>query len=309
MALFGKNKNQSVLGLDIGNKMTKVVQLIFTGAGKPTLVRCDVVPAGGADESFFANMKAYLNEHSLGNSMVAASFDHASMKIRKFELPKMPEPDLIEAIRWNFRDVVVGNIDDYSVEYSMIRDATVGDENAQVEVVGYAVLRAEVLKFKTTLERLGLQPFIIEPRAVSLAATLERCQPDEEHYQAGLDIGGDQSLFYVVGKGRFVFSRPLNELGHEQAKKDPEAFPRLLAIELQKSIDTFTVCFKMETIRRVFLTGGGALVFGLTDYLSTNLGLEAAQLNVFSTLDGVERFSDVQSQLFAQAVGLAYCQP
>ncbi len=309
MALFGKNKNQSVLGLDVGNKMTKVVQLVFTGTGNPTLIRCDVVPAGGADESFFANMKAYLNEHGLGDSMVAASFDHASMKIRKLELPKMPELDLIEAIRWNLRDIVDGNIDDYSVEYSMIRDAIDGDENSQVEVVGYAVLRAEVLKFKTTLEKLGLHPFIIEPCAVSLAATLDRCEPDEEHYQAGLDIGSDQSLFYVIGKGRFIFSRPLKELGAEQAKKDPEAFPRLLAIELQKSIDTFRVCFKMETIQRVFLTGGGAMLSGLVDYLSTNLGIDAAQLKVFSTLEGVERFSDVQSELFAQAVGLAYCQP
>lgn len=309
MLSFGKSKSKSVLGLDVGSKTTKVVQLAFTGAGKPTLARCDVLPTGSHDESFAANMKAYLSEHKLGQSMVAASFDHPSMKIRKLELPKMPEPDLIEAIRWNLRDVVDGNIDDYSVEYSLIRDAIDGEENPQVEVMGYAVLREEVAKFKSTLEKVGLHPFMIEPSTVTLAATLDRCQPDEDHYQAGLDIGAEQCLFYVVGKGAFVFSRPLKDVGTELAKKDPEGFPKAVAIELQRSIDTFTVGFKMETIRRVFLTGGGALVTGLADYLSTNLGIEAVQLNAFATLNGVDRFSEAQSELFAQAVGLAYCQP
>lgn len=302
------NKKKSVIGIDIGSKCTKIAQLSFNGSNKPVLERCDFLEAGALNESFAANLKSYLQQSRLGHSLVAASFDNETIKIRRMELPKMPHADAIEAIKWNLRDIVDGNIDDFTVDYSVISESE-SEDNPLMELVVYAVNKNEVFKYKAELERFGLHPFMIEPAAVTLASSLERCHRDDDYYQAGLDIGHQQTIFYVIGKGVFVFSRPLKAINLELNQKDAENFPKTLAIELQKSIDTFSVNFKMAVIKTLYLSGGGALIPGIADYLKTNLGIETKTLNPFQSLTGTERFAEAKPELFAQAIGLAYLQP
>jgi len=142
-----------------------------------------------------------------------------------------------------------------------------------------------------------------------LASTLERCHGDDDLYTAGVNIGQQYSVFYVIGKRIFVFSRPLTSINIEQYEKDKKGFNQKLAIEIQKSIDTFKVNFKMEEIHHLYLSGGGALIPEIDIYLNTNLGIKTELLNPFSTLSNVEAFEGIEPPLFAQAVGLAYLEP
>lgn len=306
--MFGKASKKSVLGLDIGSHATKIVQLGFTGDDRPTLTAASLIDTGYADEGFSGNMKSYITENRLNRAQVAVSIDHDSMKIRNMELPKMPEADTIEAIKWKIRDIVEGDIDEYAISFSKISESD-NMENPVTEIVAYAVKKEAVQTLKFSLEKLGLVPFFIEPASVTLASTLERCYPDQDRFIAGLDIGWKQTLFYVVGKGVFTFSRPLRDINLEVQQKDPENFAKLVAIELQKSIDTFAVNFKMQHISQVYLSGGGALIPGLAEYLQTNMGLEVAQLNPFKSVNVQDDMEGVKPELFAQAVGLAYLQP
>lgn len=306
--MLGFKGNKSVLGIDIGTKATKVVQLQFTGSDKPGLATCSLLQSGRSDEGFTGNLKNFLAENKLGRAMVATSFDDDSMKIRKFELPKMPHPDTVEALRWKLRDMVDGDIDTYTVSYSKILEQE-GVETPIVEVMAYAVKKTAVFETKVLLERLGLNVFYIEPSAVTLAATLDRCHTDDDHFLAGIDIGHRQSIFYVIGKGVFVFSRPLRDIHLQAHEKDPENFPKQVALELQKSLDTFSVNFKLQSISQLYLSGGGALVPGLSEYLQTNMGIETAMVNPFKSLHVPANMEGVRPELFAQAVSLAYLQP
>ncbi len=307
--MLSMKRKKSVVGLDIGSKATKIVQISFNGTAKPTLDRCDLIPSGTADAEFEGNIKAYLKQNKIGNALVASSIDDNSLKIRKMELPVMPELDLLEAIRWNLRDVVDGNIDDYTVSFSKIIEIEDGDSK-KIELTAYAINKNAVLDLQVKIQSLGLQPYFIEPAAVTLATTLERCHGEDagNAYIAGVHIGNNQSLFYVVGKGVFVFSRPLLGIGLEAQEKDPPGFNQKLAIEIQKSIDTFKVNFKMEEIQSIHLSGGGALVGEVRDYLTTNMGIKTDVLNPMTLFANAESFSNVSPPLFAQAVALAYVQ-
>lgn len=299
---------KSSIGIDIGSKKTKVVQLAFTGKSMPELTMCELLDTGLADEGFLANMKAFLNDSGLKGSLAAASFDDSSIVIRKFELPKMPEADLIEAIKWNLRDHVDGDVENYTLKYSKIGEIEDGDL-VKLDVVVYAANRTNVLDFKLKVEGMGLHLFMIEPAAVTLASALDRCHPDEENYLVGLDIGYHHTKFYVVGKRNFIFSRPIAGICYEQYEKSPDDFPQRLAIEVQKSIDTFQVNFRMQTIKSIHVSGGGALIENLTSYLQTNMGLETSAINPFSTVLVGENQVAAKPELFAQAVSLAYLQP
>lgn len=306
--MFKLGAKKSVIGLDIGSKVTKIVQLTYTGKDRPSLANCGMILSGLLDEGFSGNVKSYLREHKLVNAMVAGSLDDPSMKIRKMDLPKMPDADMIEAIKWNLRDIIDGNVDDYSVSFSRIKEEE-GTEGGKLELMAYAIKKEAVENCLSTIQGLGLHPFFIEPAAVSLSSTLERCVGDDESYIAGVNVGYKMSLFYVIGKGVFVFSRPLAGINLESQEKG-EGFNQKVAIEIQKSIDTFKVNFRMEEIRSLYLSGGGALIPDLSDYLTKNLAIETRVLNPFATLAGTENLpEEVKPELFAQAVGLAYLQP
>lgn len=306
--MIGMSSKKSVIGLDIGAKTTKVAQLKYTGTDKPILERCDLIQTGFHDEEFHGNLKAYLRENKIGNALVASSIDDPSMKIRKLQLPKMPDLDLVEAIKWNMRDVVDGDVEEFAVDFSRIEEFEEGDVT-RLDIMAYAVKKSVIHEYKTKIESLGLQPFFIEPASVTLASTLDRCSSDDQGYLAGVDIGYSKTLFYVIGKGVLVFSRPVLGVNMEAQAKDPGKFFQKLAIEIQKSIDTFKVNFKMEEIRSLKLTGGGALLDGVSDYLKKNLGVETTILNPLVTLSHGEKFSNGEAALFAQAVSLAYLQP
>lgn len=302
-----KNK-KSIIGLDIGSKTTKIVQLRYNGTEKPTLEKCHLIPTGIQDEEFIGNVKEYLQANKLSHVMVASSIDDTSIKIRKVEMPKMPEADLIEAIKWNLRDIVDGDIEEFNVSYSRIEEHEDGDVT-KLDLMAYAIKKSAVREHQAVIESLGLQPFFVEPAAVSLASTLERCVGDDSNYRAGIHIGYNNTLFYVIGNGVFVFSRPMVGINLLNQEKDPEHFPQKLAIEIQKSIDTFKVNFKMEDIKYLELSGGGALLENMSEYLTSNLGIKTSILNPFSSLSNFDEHQDVQPALFAQAVGLAYLQP
>lgn len=305
--MFSLKKTKSVIGLDIGAKTTKIVQLNFLSNSKPQLARCDLIPAGMMDEEFEGTLKAYLKDNKMSGAMVACSLDDPTLRIRKMTLPKMPEADLIEAIRWNFRDSVEGNVDDYSISYSRI-DEKKGAETDQYDVMAYTISKESVTSYQTFIQGLGLHPFFIEPQAVTLASTLERSFGSDESFIAGVDIGFQHAIFYVVGKGVFIFSRPLVGISLSDKEKTGETFNQKLAIEIQKSIDTFQVNFKMDQISQLYLSGGGATQ-ELVDYLTTNLGMKTETLNPFVSLSNAEGVESSQMPLFAEAVGLAYLQP
>lgn len=306
MNLF-KSKKVS-LGIDIGHKMTKIVQLKFKGSSKPDLEICHALDTGFSDESFVTNMRAFLNDSKLKNSLVAASFDDPSIRIRKVELPKMPEADLLEAIKWDIRDRLEGEIDDFTVNYSLLEEKEEGDSTT-LKIVAYAVRKDVINGVKNQLEEIDLHPFMIEPSSVTLSSTLDRCYPDENNYIAGVDIGYTKSLFFVIGKRNFIYSRIIPDINIQAREKEPETFLQKTAIQVQKSVDTFQVIFKVQNVSKIFICGGGALIPDIATYLQTNLGKETQTLNPFQTLNGVEFFPDIKPEIFAQAVSLAYVQP
>jgi len=304
---MGLVSKKNLLGLDVGSKSTKIAQLAFAG-GKARLSKCAVAETGLDDDGFVGNLRSFLVEHKVRGLPVAASFDDPSIIIRKMELPKMPDADFQEALRWNLRDLVEGDPSEYTVTHSLIRESQIDNEHTTMQIVAYAAKRDSILSFKSKIEQAGLSVQMVEPESVTLAWALDRCEPNETGYVAGVDVGRSHSLFYVVGQRLFLFSRPMKGIDLSLYDKEPADFSQRLAIEVQKSIDTFQVNFEMQSLDALYLSGGGALIEGLDSYLETNMGIKTKILNPFEMVSGTEAFADLPAPLFAKAMGLAYAQ-
>lgn len=301
---FGK---LGLLGLDIGSHCLKIVKLARAGGGRFKIDFCGAYDVEENSVTFQETVHDILKTNNLLGLPTAACINDPSLKIRKVELPPMPESDLKDALRWKMRDAVEGAIEDYTVAHSILEESIMAGAKKQI-LVGYAIKRQSIFEWMGRLTKLGLKPKILEPAVISLASCIEKIYPSEDNWIAGIDLGAYKCMLVIVGRGKFYFSRPLSGIQLSEARSDLNGFMQKLAAEIQNSIDTFSVIFQVEKINRILLSGGGAVLPGLSEYLTKNLGVETGILNPFAIAEPSEnqKIPPDQQHLYAQAAALAW---
>lgn len=330
---------QDVTGIDIGNYGIKMVRL-----GRRAGIVDDTVSQwfypGPLSENQVHSFREFLVERKLSGASVACNIEDDSMKIRRLDLPKMPEFDLKEAIRWQMRDVVEGPVDDYVVRHSTLEEFSRG-ETTRLSLVVYAIKKAAVYRMLRLLRQLSLRPVAIEPTVVSLLAAFDQLHGwRKEEFYGLVDLGYTKAHFIAIGGGKLYFSRPLTGVSGEawkgalekelnlsprdsedlhryllrgglsetrfaEIEKQAEAlFPGIhtqVALEIQRSINAFSLMFHKDKIHRLFLCGGCSLLPGLKDSLSKTLAIPTQMLDPAAKF----QMSSSDAHLYGVALGLA----
>lgn len=299
-------KKTEILGLDIGQRSVKLARLVHTEKNLTGAAFLGLLETKTDDSGFVGTLRHYIAQHNLAGLKAAACLDDPSLKIRKIELPKMPENDLREAVRWKIRDVLEGPVEGYIVRHSLL-DKSYSANAKKLTLIGYAVKKSAVDELVQTINAVGLKPAFIEPAAVSLAISVERAVPASDEWNAGVDLSSGRTLMAIIGRGKLHYSRPLPGITAPEEGVD-SAFNQKLAAEIQNTIDAFSVAFEVDKINRIFLSGRGAVLPGLTAYLSTNLGIQTLVNNPFSDVTvepAMEKIVQEKPHLFSGAVSLA----
>ncbi len=215
----------------------------------------------------------FLQSNQLIGSSVVCNIEDPSLKIRKIDLPKMPDSDLKEAVSWQLRDVVEGPVSDYFVRYSHLDEFSV--ENVRrLSLLTYAVKKAAIMSLVEKLKSFSLSPAAVEPTSVTLLSAFDQLQGWKEGEFYGLvDLGQSKSVFTAMGGRKLYFSRPLQGISVGAGREFVG-----LAVEIQKSIDAFSLMFRKEKIDRLYLSGGGAEIQGLKESLSKSLAIPTSLL-------------------------------
>ncbi len=298
------NKSDPV-GLDIGYSSVKVVKLTRPKQKGQNyeIAFCGQLPLIASEPDFVPKLQEYLGKNSLLGLAAATCFDDSKLKIRKIEIAKMPEADLLEAIRWKMRDLVEGDVNDFVVQYSILAETGPADTKRYI-LIGFLAPRSAVKTSMEVIRKLGLTPKIVEPSAISLAACVEKIHPSENKWVGAIDLGASKSIMVVIGNGKFHFSRPLTGILVKNIEQVEPTFNQRLAAEIQHTLDNFSIAFHIERLDKVLLSGGGAGVPGLTDYLTKNLAIETETLNPFLAISPSPPPVE-HPYLFSQAVSLA----
>ena len=306
MPLFSfLKKNKPLLGIDLGHKAIKAVRLNRLPSGESLDFCASAESSEGSPP--FDSLRQFVHQHHLQGSEAAVCLDDPSLKIRRVELPKMPDADMKEAVRWKLRDVVEGSVDDYIVRYSMMNEISSPTEKKLV-VIGYAVKKSAVDSVLQDFSRAGIRAQFMEPQAVSLASACHRATPTSREWMGGIDIGATKTIMVILGDGKVPYSRPLPGIDLALASSDPENLKKRAAAEIQNTIDSFIVMYHVDAVKKLFLTGGGSLLGDLAPYLAKNLGVSASLLQPFEGIEVDARFAGEVGKhagLYASAVALA----
>ncbi len=340
---FDNWRHHDVLGIDFGNTTTKFAHL-KKGKGQSfvveTMYYANGLPREASDWKAF---RQFILKNKLAGSKVACSVEDPSMKVKRIELPKMPDGDLKEATRWQMRDMIDGPIQDYLVRYQVLEEFQ-GAETKKMALMVYAIKRTVVDSLMQHLKQSGLAPLLIEPSPVSLLSAFHDYQLNKTtDYLAVVDLGEKHGYFSISKGGKIQFLKELSGifgddllvqlqnkleiapaqalhikqvlLGEksieemdesfvglmEKARNDLHYFYTKVAMEIQRSLDTFFLIQKQDKIDHLYLCGGLSRLEGLVESLPNTLGTPTSLLRPPPKF----QFKTQATHLYNVALGLA----
>jgi type IV pilus assembly protein PilM len=312
MGLFGRKQN--VIGLDIGSGFVKVVEVDHSG-DQPEVVRVAMRPLLPD-----AIVEGEIMDYGLVSDAVRGLFQDLGMKgaevvtgvgghdviIKKIEMDRMKASDAREVIKWEAEQHVPFDIKSVELDFQIL-DPNGG--GIQMEVLLVAAKRELVDNKVGLLQDAGVEPVVIDVDAFALHNAFEFNYPDaQDGIVALVNVGHETTNVSILENGAPILTRDIpfgsrkiredlqreRGLTAEQAEDvvqgrestaDLEAFVQASADEVAVGIERASAFLMTRgdgnSVGRIFLSGGGARIPGMSQTLAQRMNVETEIVNPF----------------------------
>lgn len=311
------SQNELVVGLDIGSHAIKVCQLKRTSNGYSIItLGSTVLPEGAVEDGtlndpevvskaisdLFQNLK-------IKNKKIGFSISGYSVIVKKVNLAIMEEAQLEEHIMAEAEQYIPFDIEDVYLDFQDLK--TGHQETDRTDVMLVAAKKEIVDDYLDMLRSLNLNPVIVDVDGFALENTYEYNYQKNENV-ALVDIGASKMSINILSQGISVVardiivgSRQLTEqiqnvfdidfeeaealkLGSIQSEDKREEIEEIFSttctqwiLEIKKAIDLYHSNHPDQPLKRLILSGGGAKVSGLLDFLAQETDLQVELFNPF----------------------------
>lgn len=314
------SKKNLVVGVDIGSHAVKVCQLTRTDKGYAVIaLGSAVLPEGAVDDGTLVEPeivgKAISNLFSnlkIKNKKVGISISGYSVIVKKVNLMAMDDEQLEEHIMAEAEQYIPFDIDDVYLDFQSLKP---NKETAdRIDVMLVAAKKEVVDDYLDMLDNIGLQSVLVDVDGFALENTFE-CSGAQDENVALVDIGASKMNINIISKGLSVVardivvgSRQLTEqiqasldidfdeaeaikLGQSPAGENQQLIEDIFSatctqwvLEIKKAIDLYHANNPDAPLQKLVLSGGGAKVLGLTDFLAHETGLAVELFNPFKQM-------------------------
>ncbi|MEN8253093.1 MAG: type IV pilus assembly protein PilM [Patescibacteria group bacterium] len=313
----------STLALDIGNYSIKAVLGKSAKAIKIEKVIEVLNPLGGTvpnDEAAIQKMSEHLdtffNDNKLPRTNIRLALPESSVSTKVISIPPLTDSELASAIGWQAEQHIPIPLEELSLEYEVLYRPPRKEKDQNMRVLMIGVRKDVVNRFLNVFLDIGIEPKILETQALSVFRSLQFTPEDPTSLVVHMGASSMDTFVVQQGEISFVFST-LNggslltksleqDVGLElkQAEEykrnyglDPGQFEGkirnsliptvdVLVGEMLKSIQFFSQQHPQEKIQRLLLSGGGASLPGLVEYITNKLELEVLLSAPFSESEG-----------------------
>lgn len=329
-------RKEEFFGLDIGTKSVKIVQL----KGKRLLsFGLEELPFPGPAEKeiIIKAIRKIIDENRIKTNKVVASVSGPSINVRYLKMPRMPEEELSEAIKWEAKKYITMDPKEAIIDHLVLRE-TMEEGVKKAEVVVAAAPRGLVQDRISLIQGAGLVPLAMDVTPFALWRSI---QMKEGETAALIDIGAGITNINIVERRILHFSRDISLAGNdltsaiskemnldfhqaERMKKEEglsleKETPTTramrgplerLVVEFERSFHYFLAQAPGRKIDRVILSGGSARLKGIDKYLNGSLGVPVEFCNPLANIEFDEEAFDRRhledlSPRMAVAFGLA----
>lgn len=334
-------------GLDVGSSSLKLVELKNDRSKGKTLeifgsytLPHSVNLASDRDEDLkelSANIKDFVASQPLSSNRVVVALPESQIFTRVVSLPRMPEKDLTQAMRYETQQYIPVPLADVSLDYQVIEGKALVE--GQMEVLIIAAPKVLVSKFLKVLNDAGLEVVGLETETVAVSRSLI---PDSKTPSTLLvNIGALTTDLAVVSGNAVRFTRSIATGGTALARaisqslgfdlNQAEEYKRTYGFdtnqlegkimqsikpifdvvidEIKRSTAFYNTHHKEDMVRRTVICGGTASLPGIVVYMASSLDLEVVLANPWIRVYIPPKFPakdlDENGPSFSVAVGLS----
>ena len=333
-----KGNMKSTLGLDIGSRYVKFVQL-QRKMSKYHLVSWGIVKilpkTSEAGMSPVTNiLRGLFKGLSSSHIKVISSVGGASVIVRHIKFPPLSHKEIDESIRWEAKSYVPFPLRDVNIDYQILSKSA---KNKEMDVLLVAVTKKLLQDHLDMLQNIQINPSIIDINSLALVNSFSSGNSGrDERAVVLLDIGFANTILNIYKKDDLYLTRDIpiagdaftihlqkenrhpdgRNLSYEEAEniKFNKNFDintiRAVLDNLTKEIRRSLIYYDNQTSRRGFsriiLTGGSSRICGLVSYFSEELGLTVEIANPLQTIQvDSRRFAQDELQFFSPQIALA----
>ena len=313
--MLGKKKEKNVsLAVDIGTQNLKIVEL-QKGDKKNKLLNFKVINLVADGKRYIPKeiskiLKKSLSEMGISSKSVKTTVSGKSLIVRHVELPKMSVAELKSSLKYQADLHIPYSLDDAYYDAYIFENAKGLPENRMKALI-VALKKSEANENIDILYKAGLDIELITVNSVALYNIFENGIKESEKNEviALVDIGSSKTTLSIIDKGEFALSREIKYGGlhftevlmeglnlsfdDSESKKiagddiilpfTNEAYKPILR-DIRASFDYFEGMMGLS-VSKIYLSGGGALARGVSDYLKDKLGVQSLIWNPLRNID------------------------
>ncbi len=312
----------SALALDIGTYSIKAVSgkpgnnVVVEKVAEVFNTSGIAVPTDeGSVEKLGRVLESVINDYNLPRADVRISLPETIVSTKVIEVPPLSDAELASAIGWQAEQHIPIPPEELSLQYQVLYKPARGESN-QMRVLLVGVRKHLVEKYVELFHNLGIELALVETQILSVLRGLQFVPEDPTtlivHFGATamyLSIVHQGELQFVVShlNGGQLLTKTLEKsigLDATQAEQYKRTYgldeaqfqgkvrealmppTNILVNEIQKSARFFVSSHPRESIRRVVLSGGTALLPGLVQYITNQMGVEVLVAAPFASSTG-----------------------
>lgn len=331
-----------MVGIDIGSKSIKVVELVKSGAlwqlkSSGVVGYAGQSPDKAVEESDLSKiadvLKKIVTQIGISSKEVNLALPESLVFTRVVKFPLLSDEEVASAVKWEAEQYIPIPVADAVVQYTILeRNQTL----SSVSVLLVAAPKNVVEKYAKVAKLAGLMPVSAETELAALARSLS----PEKGVTLILDLGSSATDMSIVKDLNTVFTRSIPiageaftravsqslEIAPAQAeeykktygldsnqlegkvKKALEPIFKVIIDEIKKAIHFYQTEDGGVVPTSVIITGGASIMPDITTYLTENLNIETIVGNAFGKVkleaDEVKNLAPFAS-MYGTAVGLA----
>ncbi|RKX26370.1 MAG: hypothetical protein DRP45_03675 [Candidatus Zixiibacteriota bacterium] len=345
--MFLQGKSKSTVGLDVGANSIKLVRLEHdkTGYSVSAIGIRELPPEAIVSdeirdrEAVIFNIQSLIDQTDPKIRDVVVSISGHSVITDKFTIDKKTGPETEQAILFETEQRAPFDVEDVSLDYHIIKT---DDDINKMDVLLVAARKEYLKMYLDLIEDCGLRPVIVDDDAFAILNAYENnYEVDSTRVTALVNIGHDVTNVTYIAEGLFSATRDVSagtrdiyDAVQKEFRLNPELASKAMKGDLADSIDQdmfkatvisaseelvsgielafsyFRSQTKIDAIDWIILSGGGALVPSLPEFLQSKINIPLELANPLRNIDyDPELFQYVQPEkiapLLTVSVGLA----
>lgn len=320
VGLLGSRGSRAYLGVDLGSRTARLALVRRKPAHNELLAwAARDLPEGADPDQAVRVLRDMVG--SLGGRKASRTYAVLSgpdVLLRRASLPRMPDRELREAVRWESKKHLPYPVEQAVIDYQVLGE--VREEGATKLDLLIVAARAELVESRlAVLQRAGVEVHGLMAAPFALGNVVASQARDREGL-AVVDLGSRSSrIAFFDPDGSVTLSRDIavggddltdalagafedphqseafkrrygiagSRQGEDGGQTEPLAQPTLmmrpvlerLLSEIERSIHYYRTRFGGGLVGRLLLAGGGAGLVGLDTYLAEGLGIQVAVLD------------------------------